>query len=104
MMRQFLTAVVLCVLASCAGAAPALTAPGGSMNQTTEARHVSVSISRSPDEVYRFARQIERWPEWAQGLGTSVQRDGDAWIARGPLGEVKVRFADDNAYRVLDHD
>ena len=74
------------------------------MRQITEAHHVSVSISRSPDEVYRFARIIERWPEWAHGIGTSVRPDGEAWIATGPLGEVKVRFADDNAYGVLDHD
>jgi len=74
------------------------------MSQTTEAHHVSVSVARPPDEVYRFARVIERWPEWAHGIGTSVQPDGEGWIAKGPLGEVKVRFAEDNAYRVLDHD
>lgn len=74
------------------------------MSQTSEAHHVSVSIARSPDDVYRFARIIERWPEWAHGIGTSVRPEGNAWIAQGPLGEVHVRFADDNPYRVLDHD
>jgi hypothetical protein len=74
------------------------------MSQTTEAHHVTVTIARSPDEVYRLARVIERWPEWAHGIGTSVRPAGDSWIAKGPLGEVKVRFAEDNPYRVLDHD
>lgn len=74
------------------------------MSQTFEAHHVSVSIARSPEEVYRFVSVIGRWPEWAHGIGTSVRPDGDAWIAVGPLGEVKVRFADVNPYGVLDHD
>jgi hypothetical protein len=74
------------------------------MSQTFEVQHVSVSISRSPEDVYRFASSIERWPEWAHGIGTSVRRSGDAWIASGPLGEVTVRFAPENPYGVLDHD
>lgn len=76
------------------------------MSQTSEVHHVSVTIQRSPDDVYRFARIIERWPDWAHGIGTSVRPagDGDTWIATGPLGEVTVRFAADNPYRVLDHD
>jgi hypothetical protein len=104
MNMQYAFALALCALASCAGAAPTLKPPGGPMTQTFEAHHVSVTIARSPDEVYRFTRIIERWPEWAHGIGTSVRPDGDAWIAKGPLGEVTVRFADDNPFRVLDHD
>lgn len=74
------------------------------MNQTFEAHHVSVAIARAPDEVYNFALNIERWPEWAHGIGVSVRPAGDSWIAKGPLGEVTVRFAERNPYRVLDHD
>lgn len=60
--------------------------------------------STSDFDVYRFAQIIERWPEWAHGIGKSVRPAGDAWIAEGPLGEVNVRFAPNNPYRVLDHD
>lgn len=78
------------------------------MSEMFEVHHVSVSIARSADEVYRFASVIDRWPEWAHGIGKSVRREGegtaDAWIAKGPLGEVKVRFAPANPYGVLDHD
>ena len=74
------------------------------MSETFEVKHVTVSSARSPDEVYRFARDIPRWPDWAHGIGTSVRPDGDDWIATGPLGEVKVHFAEPNPYRVLDHD
>ena len=54
--------------------------------------------------MYRYASNVERWPEWAHGLGTSVRKAGDAWIAEGPLGEVKVHFPEPNRFRVLDHD
>jgi hypothetical protein len=33
-----------------------------------------------------------------------IRRLGDAWVARGPLGEVRVRFAPPNELGVADHD
>ena len=74
------------------------------MSNTLEVRHVSVSIERTPDDVYRFASNLETWPEWAAGLGKSIRREGRDWIANGPLGEVRVRLAEPNPFRVLDHD
>jgi hypothetical protein len=74
------------------------------MTKTLEVKHVSVSIERSPDEVYRYALNIETWPAWAHGIGTSVRKAGDGWIAEGPLGKVTIRFVEPNPYRVLDHD
>jgi hypothetical protein len=74
------------------------------MTKTLEVKHVSVSIERSADEVYRYAANLETWPGWAHGLGKSVRKLGDVWVADGPLGEVAIRFAEANAYRVLDHD
>jgi hypothetical protein len=65
---------------------------------------VSVSIDRAPDDVYRFASNMETWPQWASGLGKSIRRDGSDWIADGPLGQVRVRLAAPNPFRVLDHD
>ncbi|HET6333732.1 MAG TPA: SRPBCC family protein [Polyangiales bacterium] len=74
------------------------------MTKTLEVKHVSVSIERSPDDVYHYVAKIETWPAWAHGLGKSVRKAGDGWIAEGPLGEVTIRFAEPNPYRVLDHD
>ncbi|HKU39479.1 MAG TPA: SRPBCC family protein [Polyangiales bacterium] len=74
------------------------------MSNTLEVRHVSVSIERTPDDVYRFASNLETWSEWAAGLGKSIRREGRDWIANGPLGEVRVRLAEPNPFRVLDHD
>lgn len=74
------------------------------MTKTLDVKHVSVAIERSPDDVYRYAANVELWPKWAHGLGKSLHKSGDAWIAEGPLGKVTLQFAEPNPYRVLDHD
>ncbi|TCS18132.1 SRPBCC family protein [Caulobacter sp. BK020] len=68
-----------------------------------EARPITVSIARPADQVYDFACQPERFPRWAAGLGESLTRDGDRWIAHGPDGDVAVRFSPRNSHGVLDH-
>ena len=68
-----------------------------------EARPITVSIARPADQVYDFARRPESFPKWAAGLGGSLTRDGDRWIAHGPDGDVDVRFSPENPYGVLDH-
>jgi hypothetical protein len=74
------------------------------MPKTLEVSHISVSVERAADEVYRFASNVESWSRWAAGLGRPLRRDGDAWIFDSPMGELRVRLAEPNAYRVLDHD
>ena len=69
-----------------------------------EVRNVSVSIRRSPKTVYAFASNGENMPRWASGLGQTMQRVDGEWLARGPLGQVRVRFVEPNDLGVLDHD
>ena|SRR5882724_2904940 len=69
-----------------------------------EVRHVSVSIRRSPRAVYEFVANGEHLPRWASGLGERVQRSGSDWVADGPLGQVRIRFATQNDFGILDHD
>lgn len=71
-----------------------------------QVRHVSVSIDRPPDVVYRFAAQPGNLPKWAVGLGTSFRpQDNGTWIAEGgPVGSATVRFVERNRFGVLDHD
>lgn len=70
-----------------------------------DVHHVTVSIARSPADVYAFASDPRNLPRWASGLARSdVRQDGDAWIVDAPMGEVRVRFAPPNAFGVLDHD
>ncbi|ADG79234.1 Polyketide cyclase / dehydrase and lipid transport OS=Tsukamurella paurometabola (strain ATCC 8368/ DSM / CCUG 35730 / CIP 100753 / JCM 10117 / KCTC 9821/ NBRC 16120 / NCIMB 702349 / NCTC 13040) OX=521096 GN=Tpau_2633 PE=4 SV=1 [Tsukamurella paurometabola] len=69
-----------------------------------ESRHISVVIERPALEVYAYARQPENLPRWAAGLATGVRHDGDDLITDSPMGEVRVRFANDNEFGVLDHE
>jgi pimeloyl-ACP methyl ester carboxylesterase len=70
-----------------------------------DVQHVSVSIARSPTEVYEFASDPRNLPRWAAGLARSeVRKDGDEWIAEAPFGQVRVRFAARNPFGVMDHD
>lgn len=69
-----------------------------------ETRLVSVTIERPPAEVYAFASNPENLPRWASGLGRSIRQEGGEWIAEGPMGQVKIRFAPPNDLGVLDHD
>lgn len=75
------------------------------MEELHEVRNVSVSIRRSPAEVYEYVTNGENVPRWAKGLGTSIRRvDAEWWLAEGPLGKVKVRFTPRNDLGVADHD
>ncbi len=70
-----------------------------------EVRHISISIDRSPADVYAFASDPNKLPLWAEGLARAdLRREGDAWIAEAPFGRVRIRFVPANAFGVIDHD
>lgn len=70
-----------------------------------EVKHISISINRSPRDIYEFASNPENLPLWAAGLARSkVTREGDAWVAEAPFGKVRIRFVKRNTFGVLDHD
>jgi hypothetical protein len=73
------------------------------MAKTAEARTVSVSINRSPNEVYQFLAEPENFPQWASGLGHAIRRHGDSWRVKTLHGEVTVRFSEPNPYGIVDH-
>ena len=70
---------------------------------THESRTLTVSIDRDWREVYGFAHRPESFPLWASGLASGVTPDGAEWIAQGPGGPVRIRFAAPNDFGVLDH-
>jgi hypothetical protein len=74
------------------------------MDDLLEVNNVSVSIRRLPADVYSFVTNGQNVPRWASGLGTAIEpRDGE-WIAEGPIGKVRLRFAEPNELGVADHD
>jgi hypothetical protein len=74
------------------------------MEGMLEVRNISVSIHRSPRDVYAFVSDGENLPRWATGLGNTIRRVDGEWVADGPLGKVKVRMAAPNELGVADHD
>jgi carbon monoxide dehydrogenase subunit G len=70
-----------------------------------DVQHLSVTIARRPAEVYEFASDPTNMPRWAAGVARSqMRKDGDAWVADAPFGQVRVRFAEPNSFGVMDHD
>ena len=69
----------------------------------SESRHLSVHVDRPAAEVYRYAADPAHLPEWAAGLGGSIEQVDGEWIAQSPMGRVRVRFAPPNDLGVLDH-
>jgi hypothetical protein len=69
-----------------------------------DSRHISTHIDRPAPEVYDFASNPANLPEWAPGLGSSVEKVDGQWIVESPMGPVVVAFAPRNEFGVLDHD
>jgi hypothetical protein len=73
------------------------------ISMTFTAKHISVTINRSAAPVYEFASNPENLPKWAAGLSGSIKKVNEDWIAEAPMGRVKVKFAEQNKFGVLDH-
>ncbi len=70
-----------------------------------KSKHVSISINCTPQKVYSFASNGENLTKWAAGLSrSSVKKSGEFWICESPMGTVKVKFATQNSFGVMDHD
>lgn len=68
------------------------------------ARIVHIGVERDWRDVYAFASRPENMPAWASGLASGLTRDGEDWVADGgPIGQVRVRFAPQNPFGVIDH-
>ncbi|SAK75972.1 polyketide cyclase [Caballeronia ptereochthonis] len=69
-----------------------------------ETMTIGASIDRDWRELYDAIWHPEVFPTWASGLAQSTLEDhGDHWRARGPEGEVTIRFTGYNAFGVMDH-
>ena len=67
-------------------------------------RHLSEWINRPAAEVYDFVSDPANLPDWAAGLGTSVENVDGHWFVETPGGRVGVAFVERNPFGVLDHD
>ncbi len=67
------------------------------------ARIIHTGIARPWREVYAFARDPANMVRWASGLSDGLEPDGEDWLASGPLGRARIRFAPPNDFGVIDH-
>jgi hypothetical protein len=65
--------------------------------------HISEIVERTVEVVYAYASDPRRLPEWAAGLGGSIDQVNGEWVAESPMGRVIVEFAPHNDFGVLDH-
>ncbi len=69
---------------------------------STEAVTLSVSVRCGADKVYEFILNAENMPQWA--FCKSMRKVGEnQWMMGTEEGEVPVRFAPRNEFRVVDH-
>jgi hypothetical protein len=76
----------------------------GSMKTKIAVRLISVSINRPASEVYEFVSNPENLPQWATGLGGSINEVKGEWTADTPMGKAKIRFVEKNQFGIPDHD
>ncbi|HYN96557.1 MAG TPA: SRPBCC family protein [Pilimelia sp.] len=66
-------------------------------------RHLSAYIDRPVGDVYDYASDPSHLPEWAPGLGSSIDVVDGRWTMESPMGRIVVSFAPRNEFGVLDH-
>lgn len=71
---------------------------------SSDSRHITEWIDRAAADVYEYASDPANIPEWAPGLGTSVENVDGQWFVGTGAGRVAVTFAEHNELGVLDHD
>ena len=70
----------------------------------SESKQISEWIDRRAGDVYEFASDPANLPQWAPGLGTSVENVDGQWFVETGSGRVGVAFAERNKFGVLDHE
>jgi hypothetical protein len=71
------------------------------MNGTLESRTLSVRIERPFHTVYGYLVDPAHWNAWAFGLGRSLRRSNDGWVADSDGGVVHVRFTPPNDFGIV---
>jgi len=66
-------------------------------------RTVSVSIARTPEEVYEFIITLENLPRWAPAFARSVTKSGNEWMVETSDGPMRIQFVARNPFGVADH-
>lgn len=74
-----------------------------SNNMTYPVRIINISINKSADAVYQFTSNPENFPKWVDFV-KSLTKQGDIWIGKTDIGDIKIKFSPINNMGVLDHE
>ena len=69
-----------------------------------ESEQIHEWIDRSAADVYEYASDPTNLPQWAPGLGNSVESVDGQWFVETESGRVGFAFVERNRYGVLDHE
>jgi Polyketide cyclase / dehydrase and lipid transport len=69
-----------------------------------ESKQISEWIDRPVADVYDYASDPAHLPQWAPGLGYSVENVGGEWFVETESGRAGFAFVERNKYGVLDHE
>jgi hypothetical protein len=70
----------------------------------SESRQISEWIDRRAADVYEYASDPANLPQWAPGLGSSVENVDGQWFVETPSGRAGFAFVERNKFGVLDHE
>jgi len=70
----------------------------------SESRQICEWIDRRVADVYEYASDPANLPQWAPGLGNSVDNVDGQWFVETESGRVGFAFVERNKYGVLDHE
>jgi hypothetical protein len=69
----------------------------------SESRHISLDIDRPAVEVYDYTSDHTNLPNWASGIGDSIELVDGEWVVESPMGRLTIGFVATNTLGVLDH-
>lgn len=70
----------------------------------SESRQITEVIDRPAADVYAYASDPANLPQWAPGLGDSIENLDGHWFVENESGRVGFAFAERNEFGVLDHE
>lgn len=69
---------------------------------TYQVKNIHVSINKPAKEVYQYAANPENFPKWVAFI-KSIKKEGNFWMGNSDLGNIKIKWAPENEWGILDH-
>lgn len=69
---------------------------------TYQVKNIHVSINKPAKEVYQYVANPENFPKWVAFI-KSIKKEGNFWVGDSDLGNIKIKWAPENEWGILDH-